>query len=292
MAGNAVSIPLRQGRVLTIPHPAGVMAILNITPDSFSDGGWLVNAAHAVETAAAFLRWGPAILDVGGESTRPRGGTYGEGAADVPADVEISRVVPFIHAVRHGHPEVPLSVDTRKAEVARAALEAGADMVNLVTGLDPEPALLAAVAEHQAALVLTHCRGTPQTTFDVSRFTDVVPEVAADLAAARGRAVAAGIAPERLFLDPGLGFGKVGTQNDELLSALDRVVAPGVPLVVGASRKAFLVHGREPRPAPRERLPESLAACARAVRSAAGRPLLLRVHDVEETARFLTVLGR
>jgi dihydropteroate synthase len=286
------TIPLREGRFLAIPRPAGVMAILNVTPDSFSDGGWLVDAAHAVEAGKRFADAGAALLDIGGESTRPRGSSYGQGATEVPDDVDIARVIPVIHALRKERPRVPISVDTRKGAVARAALEAGADVVNVITGLDAADDLLAAVAVSGAALVLSHCRGTPETTFEVSRFTDVVKEVARDLSRARERALAAGIAPQKLLLDPGFGFGKTGSENDALLDGLDRLAPPGQPLVVGASRKAFLVLGREPIPEPRERLPESLAACARALGAARGRPLLLRVHDVAETVRFLEVLGR
>lgn len=281
-----------RNRELRFGSPAGVMAILNVTPDSFSDGGLLASASAAVEAGLAFARAGAAILDVGGESTRPRGAAYGGGAPDVPVEEEIARVVPVVEGIRAEDAEIPISVDTRKTEVARRALEAGADVVNLVTGLDPPDGLLDLVAERDAAIVLNHMRGLPSTTFEVSRFgPDVVADVAGDLARARRRCLAAGIRPDRILLDPGLGFGKTPEQNFALLARLPDLVGEGVPVVVGASRKAFL-GSLSDRP-PAERLPESLAACAVAAGRLGGRnPLLLRVHDVEETLRFLAVLAR
>jgi dihydropteroate synthase len=229
-------------------------------------------------------------VDVGGESTRPRGTAYGEGAGAVTETEETLRVLAVVEALRERRPSLPISIDTRRTEVARRALDAGADLVNVVTGLDVPDDLLALVAERGAGLVLNHCRGTPQTTFRISRFDDVVSEVAADLAAARARALAAGVALAALFVDPGFGFGKNVEHNFALLGALDRLAPPGTPLVVGASRKAFLgaASGRPPG----ERLPESLAAVALAVKIAAIHPLLVRVHDAEETLRFLDVVKR
>lgn len=266
------------------------MGILNVTPDSFSDGGLLADAGSAVAAGCRMADLGVALVDVGGESTRPRGLRYGAGGAEVPLEEELSRVFPVIEGLRRERPALPISVDTRKAEVALAALAAGADVVNVVTGLDVSAELLALVAERRAPIVLGHCRGTPATTFQVSRFLDVVADVAADLAAARERAIGAGAANERVFLDPGLGFGKDTAQNYALLGSLDRLAPPGAPIVVGASRKAFL--GAVSGVPARERLPESLAAVAVALRSAPGRPLFLRVHDVAETLRFLAVLER
>lgn len=286
------TVPRLGSRELRFGSPAGVMAILNVTPDSFSDGGLHGTPFAAVEAGLGFAAAGAAILDVGGESTRPRGAAYGGGAEEVPPGEEIARVVPVVEGIRAANPGVPISVDTRRTEVARRALEAGADVVNLVTGLDPPDGLLDLVVEMDAAIVLNHMRGLPSTTFAVSRFgPDVVAEVAADLARARRRCLAAGIRPDRILLDPGLGFGKTPEQNFALLAGLADLAGEGVAIVVGASRKAFLgtVSGK---PAA-ERLPESLAACAAAVQRLEGRnPLLLRAHDVEETLRFLAVLGR
>ena len=287
-----VALQLPSGRLLRTGPVAGVMAILNVTPDSFSDGGRHASTDTAVESALRFAAAGAALLDVGGESTRPRGAAYGSGAAEVSAGEEIARVVPVVVAIRAASAAVPLSVDTRRTGVAREALEAGADVVNLVAGLDPPDGLLDLVAEKGAAIVLNHMRGTPSTTFEVSRFgPDVVADVAADLARARRLCLVAGVRPDRIFLDPGLGFGKTAEQNFELLARLPQLAPEGTPIVVGASRKAFLgsLSGRPPA----ERLPESLAACAVAVERLRGRnPLLLRVHDVEETLRFLAVVER
>jgi len=283
---------LSSGRALDFGPVGGVMAILNVTPDSFSDGGRLAAPRAAVEAGLRFAEAGAAILDVGGESTRPRGAAYGDGAGEVTVDDELARVLPVVEGIRAANPSIPISVDTRRVDVARRALDAGADVVNLVTGLDPPDGLLALVVDRDAAIVLNHMRGVPATTFDVSLFgPDVVSEVADDLARARRRALVAGIRPERLFVDPGLGFGKTPDQNFALLAGLALLAPEGSPVVVGASRKAFLgsLSGRPPG----ERLPESLAACAAAVQELRGQnPLLLRVHDVEETLRFLAVLGR
>ena len=285
-------IPLSTGRLLDFGPVGGVMAILNVTPDSFSDGGRLGTPAAAVEAGLCFAEAGAAILDVGGESTRPRGAAYGDGAGDVTVDEELARVLPVVEGIRAANPSIPISVDTRRVDVARRALDAGADVVNLVTGLDPPDGLLELVVQRGAAIVLNHMRGVPGTTFEVSRFgPDVVADVAGDLARARRRGLVAGIRPDRILLDPGLGFGKNPEQNFALLAGLALLAPEGVPVIVGASRKAFLgsLSGRPPA----ERLPESLAACAVAVERLRGRsPLLVRVHDVEETLRFLAVLRR
>ena len=284
------SFPLSNARDLRWGPLPGVMAILNVTPDSFSDGGRFASADAAVEEGARYADLGAAIIDIGGESTRPKGRTYGEGAREISSNEEIARVLPVLSSLRRTLPSLPLSVDTRRVEVARAALDAGADMVNVVTGLDAPADLLELVANRGAAIVLNHCRGTPSTTFKESSFQDVAQEVAADLERARARAISSGISESKIFLDPGLGFGKTPEQNFALLGALDRLAPPGVPLVVGASRKAFL--GAVSSVPVEDRLPESLAAVAASVAAARRRPVLVRVHDVEETIRFLAVLGR
>jgi dihydropteroate synthase len=266
------------------------MAILNVTPDSFSDGGRFCSADSAAEEGARYADLGAVIVDVGGESTRPKGSAYGEGATEVPSNEEIARVLPVISSLRRSRPSLPISIDTRRTEVARAALDAGADVVNVVTGLAVADDLLGLIARRGAALVLNHCRGTPSTTFEESSFRDVAREVASDLAAARTRAISSGIPPEKIFLDPGFGFGKKPDENFALLSRLADLAPPGTPLVAGASRKAFLgaIAGRPPS----DRLPESLAAAATAARASTTHPVFLRVHDVEETLRFLAALAR
>jgi dihydropteroate synthase len=266
------------------------MAILNVTPDSFSDGGRFASAEAAGEEGLRFAELGAAVIDVGGESTRPKGTAYGEGAREISANEEERRVLPVLSYLRRNLPSFPLSIDTRRVEVARAALDAGADMVNIVTGLDIPADMLSLVATRDAALVINHCHGTPSSTFEESSFGDVVAEVSADLNEARERAISSGISEQRILVDPGLGFGKTPAQNFALLGALDRLAPPGVPLVVGASRKAFL--GAVAGTPVSERLPESLAAAAVCAEAARARPVLVRVHDVAETLRFLAALGR
>jgi dihydropteroate synthase len=265
------------------------MAILNVTPDSFSDGGRFASAEAAAEEGARDADLGASIIDIGGESTRPKGAAYGAGATEVSLESELGRVLPVLSSLRRRLPSFPLSVDTRRVEVARAALDAGADMVNIVTGLDASDEMLSAIATAHAAVILNHCRGTPRTTFEESSFQNVTLEVAQDLETARARAISSGISEQKIFLDPGFGFGKTPEQNFALLGALDGLAAPGVPLVVGASRKAFL--GTIANTPANDRLPESLAAVALAASAAGARPVLVRVHDVAETVRFLAVLA-
>lgn len=286
----AFRLTLPGGRELALGPLPGVMAILNVTPDSFSDGGRFRSAEAAGEEGVRYAEMGAVILDVGGESTRPKGAAYGEGAREISLNEEEGRVLPVLSYLRRNLPSLPLSIDTRRVEVARAALDAGADMVNVVTGLDIPEDMLSLVAARRAALVVNHCRGTPSSTFEESSFTDVVAEVRADLEAARTRALSFRIPAENILLDPGLGFGKTPEQNFALLGALDRLAPRGVPLVVGASRKAFL--GTVSGASVSDRLPESLAAVAVSAEAARARPVLVRVHDVGETLRFLAALGR
>ncbi|MFI5180539.1 MAG: dihydropteroate synthase [Thermoanaerobaculia bacterium] len=283
-------LSLPSGRVLATDEGPGVMAILNVTPDSFSDGGRFWSAESAADEGTRMADLGSVIVDVGGESTRPKGETYGEGALEISSKEEIARVLPVISSLRKKRPSLPISVDTRRLEVARAAFDGGADLLNLVTSLDATDELLSFVAGCGTAIVLGHCRGTPSTTFEESSFTDVVAEVVGDLQTARARAIGSGIPPEKILLDPGFGFGKKPDENFALLAHLADLAPAGTPLVAGASRKAFLgtVAGR---PAS-DRLPESLGAAAAASHAAATHPVLLRVHDVEETIRFLATLAR
>jgi dihydropteroate synthase len=273
------------------------MGILNLTPDSFSDGGLWNDPPRAVGHALRLLDEGADLLDLGAESTRPGGGVYGAGAAPVPPEEENARLLPVLAAVRRAT-DAPLSVDTRKGEVARRALAAGADLINDVSALG-DPELGRAVAEAGCPLVLMHSRGDLASMQREIRFTDLLGEVRSELAAAVERAAALGIPADQLVLDPGLGFGKTAEQNLALLARLDELSGLGRPLLVGASRKSFLGRALETsgRPGaagatgtggagPRERLPGSLAALAwAAARSAA----VVRVHDVAETVQFLAV---
>ena len=221
---------LRHDRRLPLDRPV-VMGILNLTPDSFSDGGRLATPADAVAQARRMVAEGADILDVGGESTRP-------GAAAVSEQEEISRVFPVVAAIR-AELDIPLSIDTRRAAVAHAALEAGADVVNDVSSL-ADPQMGALVAESGAGVVLMHMRGTPQTMQGLADYQDVVGEVAEELRTCAARARAAGIRDDAVVLDPGIGFSKTGAQNLQLIAHLDALAALGRPLLLGASRKAFI----------------------------------------------------
>jgi len=255
-----------------------IMGILNVTPDSFSDGGRYSSVERAVQRASEMLREGADIIDIGGESTRP-------GAAPVPAAEQCRRVVDLIHAVRDlivrsadtgcGH-RVVISIDTRSDEVARAALDAGADWINDTSAGRDAPDMLALAAERAAPIVLMHRQGDPATMQDDPRYDDVVAEVR-DFLAERARvAQAAGVAVERIMLDPGIGFGKRREHNLALLAGLDRLAGLGYPLVLGTSRKRFMgAICAETDPAALVH-----ATCATTVLGIAAGVGVFRVHDV------------
>lgn len=252
-----------------------IMGILNVTPDSFSDGGRHASLAAAVVHAEAMLAAGADILDIGGESTRP-------GAPVVSVDEEIARVVPVIEALKRLN--VPLSIDTRKTAVMRAALLAGADMVNDIAALE-EPGALDAVAASSAAVCLMHKQGDPQNMQSAPRYDDVVSEVTAYLAERCDTARAAGIVRERIVLDPGFGFGKTQEHNQALFRALPQMMQQlDMPLLIGVSRKSMLggMTGR----AVDQRQAASIAAALLAAQKGAA---VLRVHDVAETVDALKV---
>lgn len=260
------------------PGRPEIWGILNVTPDSFSDGGRWMSPEAAVEQALRLVQEGADVLDVGGESTRP-------GAATVPLDEEVRRTAPVIEALRRARVALPISIDTRKAAVARAALDAGADIVNDVSAGRFDAALLPLVAERRAGLVLMHMLGEPATMQRAPAYEDVLAEVAEFLAGRRQAALAAGVLPERLWVDPGIGFGKTLEHNLALLRGLEHV-GRGAPVLLGASRKSFL-GALTGRAAP-ERLLGSLACVARA--QAAGTAAV-RVHDVAATRELLEVLA-
>jgi len=267
------------------------MGVLNLTPDSFSDGGLWTDPPRAVEHALRMLEEGADLLDLGAESTRPGGGVYGEGAAMIPPEEETARLLPVLTAVRRAT-GAPISVDTRKGEVARRALDNGADLINDVSALSGlgGPELGRAVAAASCPLVLMHSRGELGAMQRNIRFTELLAEVRSELAGAMARAAACGIDEEQLVLDPGIGFGKTVEQNLALLGRLQELSVLGRPLLVGASRKSFIGRVVEqtgrPLPPAQERLPGSLAAVAwAAARSAA----IVRVHDVAATVQFLAV---
>jgi len=256
------------------------MGVLNVTPDSFSDGGLAVAADgspdRAVALGVALRDAGADCVDVGGESTRP-------GADPVAVDEELTRVVPAVAGLVAAG--VVVSVDTRHAVVARAALDAGASLVNDVGGLDPDPGMLAAVAAAGAGYVIMHLRGEPRTMQQDPRFDDVVGEVESELAAARSAAEAAGVAADAIALDPGIGFGKTLAHNLALLAAVPRFVLLGAPLLIGTSRKSFIGHLTGVG-TPADRLAGSLASVVLAARDGAR---IVRVHDVADTVAALAV---
>lgn len=265
-----------------------VWGVLNVTPDSFSDGGRFLALDAALARAKAMLAEGADVIDVGGASSRPRGATYGAGAEDVPVDVELARVIPVVEAVAR-QLGAKVSIDTTRGAVADAAIRAGARVVNDVS-MGRDDALLAAVARHGAELVLMHTRGTGEVVADNTAYEDVVRDVLRELGQACERARAAGVASAGLWIDPGLGFAKTAAQSAELLARTAELTGLGARVLVGASRKSFLAVLAErdgARPAPDARLGASLAAALVAARAGAAG---LRVHDVAETRQALDVL--
>jgi len=253
------------------------MGVVNVTPDSFSDGGLFLDADHAVRHALELVAEGADMLDVGGESTRP-------GAQPVAADEERRRVVPVLERVAAAGARVQLSIDTSKPDVAGAALDAGATYVNDVTAFRADPGMAGLVAERGVECCLMHMLGEPRTMQDDPRYEDVVSDVKAFLEERLAFAVAEGVPEERVMLDPGIGFGKTLEHNLELLRRLDEIVALGRPVVVGTSRKSFLgrITGREVG----ERLPGTIATNVLALERGAS---VFRVHEVAPVREALAV---
>ncbi len=264
------------GRVLALDSPV-VMGILNVTPDSFSDGGRFLHRDAAVSRAMAMQQAGAAIIDIGGESTRP-------GALPVSADEEMERVVPVIEAL-HGELDIPLSVDTSKPEVMVEAVKAGAGMINDVNALRAEGAVQVA-AELRVPLCLMHMKGKPRTMQEAPAYTDVVAEVKAFLRERLACCREAGIAEHTVLVDPGFGFGKTLAHNLILLRNLRQFADMGAGVLAGISRKSMLgaLTGREAH----ERLAASIAAAALAVERGA---IVVRVHDVAETVDALSIVN-
>jgi len=256
------------------PRPS-VMGIVNVTPDSFSDGGVHLDPDEAAAAARRMVQEGAAIVDIGGESTRP-------GSEGVSLDEELRRVVPVLERLV----DVPVSIDTSKAEVARRALVLGAELVNDVTALRGDPETAAVVAEAGAYVCLMHMQGAPRTMQASPAYDDVVSDVAAFLEQRLRYAVDAGIAEERVLLDPGIGFGKTMEQNFELVRRLPELVALGRPVVVGFSRKSSLGRVLGDPAAKTGPLAASVAAAVTAYERGA---TVLRVHDVREHVEALTV---
>jgi dihydropteroate synthase len=254
-----------------------LMGVVNVTPDSFSDGGLYLDPSAAIAHGKALAAEGAAILDVGGESTRP-------GAAPVAADEELRRVEPVVAGLA-GVAEA-ISVDTSKATVAKAALDAGAAIVNDVTALRGDPEMAALCADRGAGVVLMHMAGDPRTMQVDPSYGDVVAEVRDFLAARLEAAVAAGIDESRIWLDPGIGFGKTAQHNFELLRGLPELATLGRPLLVGTSRKSFI--GRADNSEPDDRLGGTIATSVLAATAGAS---ILRVHDVREMSHAMSVVS-
>jgi dihydropteroate synthase len=265
-------VPSRYG-----PGVFRIMGVVNVTPDSFSDGGTFLDRDAAVRHGLRLAFEGADLIDIGGESTRP-------GADPVSERAELDRVIPVIEGIRAENRDVRISIDTSKAAVAAAALDAGAGYVNDVTALRGDPGMAAHCAERGATVVLMHMLGEPRTMQEDPRYEDVVADVKAFLAARLEAAVAAGIAEERVWLDPGIGFGKTGAHNMELLRRLGELRELGRPLVVGTSRKSFI--GRVDGSPADQRLGGTIAS---SVLAAAEGADVLRVHDVAEMRQALAV---
>lgn len=255
-----------------------IMGILNVTPDSFSDGGRFLGTGAALTQARALVLAGAEILDIGGESTRP-------GAGDVPVKAEIARTVPVIAELMAGGLATPISIDTRKAEVAKAALAAGAAMVNDVSALTFDEGMAAIAAAADVPVVLMHSQGSPRTMQDDPRYDDVLIDVFDALAARVEAVVAAGVARSRIVIDPGIGFGKTVAHNLALIRGIALFHALGLPVLLGASRKRFIgtIAGE---PVPDQRLAGSLAVALAGVGQGVQ---ILRVHDVVETRQALAL---
>jgi dihydropteroate synthase len=265
---------------LTWGQKTQVMGILNVTPDSFSDGGRFDSLERAIDQAIAMVGQGADILDIGGESTRP-------GSQPVSEAEELQRVLPVIRALRAKpmFDKTPISVDTTKSSVARAAIESGADFVNDVSGGMADPQMLSVVAALGCPIVLMHRRGTPNTMQQMTEYEDVVQDVRDRLAELVNQAVAAGVLRDVIAIDPGIGFAKTAMQNLPLLRELRSFQTLGCPVLVGVSRKSFLGKILD-RPDPKDRLWGTAAACTAAI---AGGADILRVHDVAPMADVRSV---
>jgi dihydropteroate synthase len=254
------------------------MGIVNVTPDSFSDGGRFLDAAAGVAHARRLIAEGADVLDIGGESTRP-------GAEPADEAEEIARVVPVIEAVRR-ESDIPISVDTMKPAVARAAVAAGATMWNDVTALGWSPDSLATAAALGRKVVLMHMQGEPRTMQKQPRYDDVVAEVAAFLKARAEAAITAGVAREWIWVDPGFGFGKTRAHNLALIRGLPQIAALGFPVVVGVSRKSLIAKIARDGSAADQRLGGSIALALAAAKAGAA---MLRVHDVAQARQALAI---
>jgi dihydropteroate synthase len=268
-------------RTLVLGERTLVMGVLNVTPDSFSDGGRFLQPESAIDQAFAIERAGADLLDVGGESTRP-------GSVETSASEELDRILPVLEALR-GRLKIPISVDTRRASVAEFAIRAGAELVNDVSGLRSDPRIAEVAARHRVPLILMHMRGEPRTMQERGFARDVMKDVIQGLCKSMGAARKAGIRKSQIILDPGIGFGKSFAQNYELLEKLPQLAKLGYPILVGTSRKGFLgaTLARDGKPAPpEERIWGTAATVTASILSGAH---IVRVHDVLEMVQVVRV---
>ena len=261
-----------RGRTLTLGVHTHVMGILNVTPDSFSDGGCYLDVEQAVVHAELMAMEGATLIDIGGESSRP-------GASPVSIDEELARILPVIRAVADTV-DVLLSVDTYKAEVARCALEAGAHLINDITALHGDTRMAAVVSEMEAGLILMHIKGTPRTMQQSPQYDDVVGEICLSLQKSIQSAEAQGVAAERIIIDPGIGFGKTMEHNFEILKRLEEFRGLQKPLLIGTSRKSFI--GNTLELPVTERVEGTIATVCWAIAHGVD---IVRVHDVKENVR-------
>lgn len=264
-------------RSLVLGERTLVMGVLNVTPDSFSDGGQFFDTERAEEHAMEMERAGADILDIGGESTRP-------GSSGISAEEEIKRVLPVLEKLR-GRLKIPISIDTQKAAVAQAAVDAGAEILNDISGLRSDPALGETVRRRRLPIILMHMRGTPRTMQQEPFARDVMRDVARGLLQAAARARRAGIPKSQIVFDPGIGFGKSFDQNFELLARLPELARLGYPLLVGTSRKAFIGHALGGVPED-QRLWGTAATVTASILAGAH---IVRVHDVGEMTQIANI---
>ncbi len=269
---------LRAGpHIFDFSKRAYIMGILNVTPDSFSDGGLYLEPEKAVERALRMAGEGADIIDIGGESTRP-------GAAALSAEVEIGRTLPVIEAIKKGA-QIPVSIDTCKAAVASAALDAGADIINDISAMRFDAAMPGLAARSGAPVILMHMKGTPADMQKNPRYDALIPEILDYLRGSIRLAVDAGVEEEKIIIDPGIGFGKTMEHNLEILKNLESFTGLGKPVLVGPSRKAFIGHILGGAP-PADRLEGTIAAATIAIMNGAN---ILRVHDVKEVSKAARV---
>ena len=271
-------LPLSGGRELDISKPI-VMGIINVTPDSFSDGGESAELESARLKAMQMIEEGAAALDIGGESTRP-------GAESIPLAEELRRVIPVIQSIRRDS-SIPISVDTCKAEVAKQSIEAGADMVNDISALRFDSEMVNVILDNNVPVVLMHMQGRPRNMQENPSYVDCVGEIAKFFEERISFCEVAGIRREKLILDPGIGFGKRLEHNLEILAGLNRLRCFNLPLMIGASRKSFIGLLHDASKAPAERIGGSIAAATVALINGAD---ILRVHDVDQTVEAMNLI--